>query len=80
MSTSSDADGCAPEMLRSGDDPAAAADLARRRAARRARIDRIFGDNLPDAGVDEVARNRVRERGRDGAEDWLRSNVPPHHG
>ncbi|GAA4810938.1 hypothetical protein [Tomitella cavernea] len=86
MSTSSDPAGRAAAPPPLHDDPtpdeapAAAADRARRCAAQRARIDRIFGDNLPEAGGDELARNSVRERGGDGAEEWLRSNVPPHHG
>lgn len=56
-----------------------AAEQARRRAARRARLDRIFGDVLPETNGDETARNRSREGGG-GTDEWLRSNVPPHHG
>ncbi|QDQ99103.1 hypothetical protein FO059_06420 [Tomitella fengzijianii] len=62
------------------DGPAGEAERARRRAAQRARIASIFGENLPDAGGDEIARNSARERGRGGGDEWLRSNVPPHHG
>ncbi len=46
-------------------------------AAERARLDRIFGEVLPETSSDE------RARGNAGGEDpdaWLRQNVPPHHG
>jgi len=42
---------------------------------RRARLARIFGDELPETTSDE------REPGGDGdTEAWLRAQVPPHHG
>ena len=48
-------------------------------AAERARLDRIFGDALPETTSDERARGRAR--GEDPDPDaWLRQNVPPHHG
>ena len=46
--------------------------------ARRRRRARVFGDVLPDRTSDE------RDDGSDGAptgaEEWLRRQVPPHHG
>ncbi|EME19494.1 hypothetical protein [Rhodococcus triatomae] len=43
----------------------------------RARLARIFGDVLPDTTGDE----RAPEDGRDSSSDeWLRRQVPPHHG
>jgi hypothetical protein len=47
-------------------------------AERRRRRAEIFGDVLPDATRDD----RDPEAGRRGGEndDWLRRNVPPHHG
>ncbi|WP_024802211.1 hypothetical protein [Nocardia sp. BMG51109] len=47
-----------------------------RSAADAARLARIFGDTLPQTTSDE--------RGPDGeraasADEWLRSQVPPHH-
>ncbi|WP_280388204.1 hypothetical protein [Nocardia wallacei] len=48
-----------------------------RSAAEAARLARIFGETLPQTTSDE--------RGPDGerpvsSDDWLRSQVPPHHG
>lgn len=45
--------------------------------ARRRRLrDRVFGDVLPETTEDE--RGPAAEGG--GNDEWLRSNVPPHHG
>jgi hypothetical protein len=41
-------------------------------------VNKIFGDFLPDTTKDEW-----EERPSDGdaeRDDWLRENVPPHHG
>ena len=48
-------------------------------AERRARLDAVFGDVLPDTTSDE------RDPGTSPADDdagdaWLRAQVPPHHG
>lgn len=51
----------------------------REAAARKARLDRIFGDVLPETTSDERARGQAR-RGDADADAWLRQNVPPHHG
>jgi hypothetical protein len=61
---------------RSGEAPdgRSAAERARRRA-------RIFGDVLPEATRDDRAdRSEERPSGADGGDDWLRRQVPPHHG
>jgi hypothetical protein len=42
---------------------------------RRRRLDAVFGDVLPDTTSDE--RGDAPERGND---EWLRRQVPPHHG
>lgn len=43
---------------------------------RKARLARIFGDVLP-----ETTRDERDERDQGGSlEDWLKSQVPPHHG
>lgn len=54
-----------------------AADVERRR-----RMAEIFGDALPEQTRDECAEARADERPRGGAgdEEWLRRQVPPHHG
>jgi hypothetical protein len=45
---------------------------------RRRRIAEVFGDVLPDTTGDERDPDATDER-RDG-DNWLRSQVPPHHG
>lgn len=55
---------------------------ARAEAARRRRIAEIFGEVIPDqtsddAGDDSPADRRTEEKAQ---EDWLKSQVPPHHG
>lgn len=45
--------------------------------ADRAELDRIFGDALPETTDDE---REPGTAGRADADDWLRSQVPPHHG
>lgn len=50
---------------------------AGRRAGDLARVDRIFGEVLPDTTRDEWDDEATRDSGGDA---WLRSQVPPHHG
>jgi hypothetical protein len=45
-------------------------------AARRARLDRVFGDVLPEIQRDE----RGSAQDERASEEELRRNVPPHHG
>lgn len=48
---------------------------------RRRRMAAIFGDPLPERTRDEVAEGDTDAvRGGPGHDDWLRSQVPPHHG
>ena len=54
------------------------ADGAREEAARRRRRAEVFGDVLPDSTEDD--RDLPRPGGDGGADEWLRRNVPPHHG
>ena len=55
----------------------------RKDTERRRRLAQIFGDVLPDQTADDsveagdAADRRTEERVQ---EDWLRSQVPPHHG
>lgn len=44
---------------------------------RRARLARIFGDELPDTTSDE---RDERDGGASGNDERLRRDVPPHHG
>lgn len=46
-------------------------------AQRRARLARVFGDVLPDTTRDERDDDA---RGKPDGDEWLRSQVPPHHG
>jgi hypothetical protein len=50
------------------------ADAARRRRLRQ----QVFGDVLPDTTSDE--RDRGAGESGENVDEWLRSNVPPHHG
>lgn len=49
-----------------------------REAERRKRLARVFGDVLPDGTSDD--REDAGGRGDGGTDDWLRRQVPPHHG
>lgn len=53
-------------------------------AERRARLDAVFGDVLPDTTSDErdpgTARGEDAAFDDDGGDEWLRAQVPPHHG
>jgi hypothetical protein len=42
----------------------------------KASVNRIFGEELPQASADETA---PEPSGRDDRDAWLRENVPPHH-
>jgi hypothetical protein len=56
-----------PEEQPSADEPA---------WKRRRRLDQVFGDVLPETTTDE----RDTERSPRGNDQWLRDQVPPHHG
>lgn len=56
--------------------PPAEPDAAAAARARRERLDRVFGDVLPETTRDE----RDPERAGDDGDDRLRREVPPHHG
>ena len=47
-------------------------------AQRRRRIEAVFGDVLPDTTSDERDHEAPGSGSRD--DDWLRAQVPPHHG
>ena len=46
-------------------------------AERRRRMAAVFGEPLPERTREECDDDRSGDR---GAEDWLRGQVPPHHG
>lgn len=53
---------------------------AEREAARKRRLAEVFGDVLPDGTSDERPDSwGERDAGADD-DDWLRNQVPPHHG
>lgn len=55
----------------------------RERAERRRRLAEIFGDVLPEQTADDTAEasDRADRRTQELAqEDWLKSQIPPHHG
>ena len=45
---------------------------------RRRRLAAVFGDVLPETTSDE--RDERDESGSGSAEEWLKRQVPPHHG
>ena len=53
-------------------------DDAAREAERRRRLADVFGDVLPDGTSDDRDHRPGRSEG--GTDDWLRRQVPPHHG
>lgn len=66
-----------------GEDPTAepaepAGDDVHADAARQKRRARVFGDVLPDATSDERGDAWGDREGN--ADEWLRRQVPPHHG
>lgn len=67
----------AGEVRRDGEPTRDEGDAARRELARRRRRAAVFGEVLPAATTDD----RGETWGdRPGGDDWLRSQVPPHHG
>lgn len=55
---------------------AEARDAARAERERKRRLAEIFGDVLPDSSRDDT--DEAGERGT--SEEWLKRQVPPHHG
>lgn len=50
-------------------------------AERRRRRAQVFGDVLPEGTSDERGDGwSERDAGREGSDEWLRGQVPPHHG
>ena len=41
-------------------------------------VNEIFGDSLPETTKDEW--DDTRPEGEGDRDDWMRENVPPHHG
>ena len=62
------------------DAPAAAAEDAITAAERRRRRAEVFGDVLPDSTRDERGDGWSEREPAEGSDEWLRRQVPPHHG
>ena len=62
------------------DEPAAAAEDAITAADRRRRRAEVFGDVLPDSTRDERGDGWSEREPAEGSDEWLRRQVPPHHG
>jgi hypothetical protein len=60
----------------SGEPPAQQTEQARQE--RRRRLDEVFGEVLPSQTSDD--RDAPSGEGEAGHEEWLRRQVPPHHG
>jgi hypothetical protein len=67
-----------PSGREAGDRPA----RIEREVERRRRRARVFGDVLPEQTRDDQSSDQSpADRSPDGSSDeWLRSQVPPHHG
>jgi len=50
---------------------------AEEREARRRRLAEVFGEVLPEQTIDDIAEPETKT---DRSEEWLRRQVPPHHG
>ncbi len=50
---------------------------AEERERRRRRLAEVFGEVLPEQTSDDAAEP---EAGHDGNDEWLKRQVPPHHG
>jgi hypothetical protein len=50
------------------------------RRQRRQRREAVFGDVLPDGTRDERGDGWSEREPREGSDEWLRRQVPPHHG
>jgi hypothetical protein len=65
-------------------DPPARDEEARRAGAteaeRRRRRARVFGEVLPEGTSDERGDGWSEREPREGSDEWLRRQVPPHHG
>ncbi|HEX7739576.1 MAG TPA: hypothetical protein VF426_08005 [Marmoricola sp.] len=55
-------------------------DDAAARAARRRRLEEIFGTGLPDQTADDLDDPGREADEKKRTEEWLRRQVPPHHG
>jgi hypothetical protein len=47
---------------------------------RRRRLEAVFGDALPDTTSDERDADASSVAEAERSEEWLRAQVPPHHG
>jgi hypothetical protein len=50
------------------------------KAARKRRLAEVFGDVLPDQTRDDAAEPEDRPDGVEASDEWLKRQVPPHHG
>jgi hypothetical protein len=64
------------------DEELTATERARREARRRRRLAEIFGDVIPEQTSDDAEEPGAADRrtGEQAQEDWLKRQVPPHHG
>ncbi len=60
------------------EDQEPAGETAHARAERRRRLAEVFGEELPAQTSDD--RDPPSGEGEAGHEEWLRRQVPPHHG
>jgi hypothetical protein len=53
-------------------------EVKRRTRAVASSVNEVFGEDIPQASSDE--RDPDGSHDEPGRDDWLRDNVPPHHG
>lgn len=64
--------------MRMSDESAGKPETAETDWERKRRLAAVFGDVLPDTTSDE--REPESPSGGDASEEWLKAQVPPHHG
>lgn len=64
--------------MTSGKVPEGSALTEQQRAERRRRLAEVFGDVLPEQTRDDLETST--ERDLNASEEWLKRQVPPHHG
>ena len=62
------------------DQPARDEEQPQSEAERRRRRAKVFGEVLPEGTSDERGDGWSEHEPREGSDEWLRRQVPPHHG
>jgi hypothetical protein len=61
--------------------PSSESGSAKNEWERRKRLAEVFGDTMPDTTSDERDEQPAKDPAKEsGSDQWLREQVPPHHG